>query len=147
MAQTVLDQAEAWLRSELLAPLRQAGAPRDRLAAMCRALERRHAGGREASLLASLSLGEREAFQDRLRRAFRLWIGALAETLAEAGIARAEAARRAEDAVARIQGALILAAGLGSPAPFRTLMKELPDSLLAGASGPARRPRTGRRRG
>jgi AcrR family transcriptional regulator len=139
MARAVLDAAEASLRHQVLAPLRGEGSPRARLEAMARALERRHAGGREPSLLASLSFGDRAPLQERLRRGFRLWIGAIADTLTEAGLPRAEAGRRAEDAVMRIEGALILSAGLGSPAPFRTLLRDLPEALLAGVPARPRR--------
>ncbi|MBX6322736.1 MAG: TetR/AcrR family transcriptional regulator [Rhodospirillaceae bacterium] len=139
MAAAVLEGAEAWLQSQLVQPLRGPDTPRQRLEQMVRALDQMHAGGREGCLFAALTLGEaRERFHDRLRRAFKAWIGAVAALLAEAGLKSEEAARRAEDAVLRIQGALVLSAGLGSPAPFRRLMQDLPDELLAGASAAAR---------
>jgi AcrR family transcriptional regulator len=138
MAGAVLEQAEASLRAQVLAPLRAQGAARDRLEAMARAVERRYAGGREPCLLASLSLGERAPYQERLRRTFRAWMGAIADTLVAAGLGRAEAAARAEEAVLRVEGALVLAAGLGSPAPFRTVVKHLPATLLAGVPAQAR---------
>lgn len=147
MAEAVLDNAEAWLQSHVVQPLRGPGSARQRLEHMTRALDQLYAGGREGCLLAALTLGEaRERFHDRLRRAFKAWIGAIAGVLAEAGLKGEEAARRAEEAVLRIEGALVLGAALGSPAPFRRLLAALPDELLAGTRAPARRKVPARRR-
>jgi AcrR family transcriptional regulator len=134
MALAVLDRAEAWLQGQIIEPLRRPGQPRERLARMAKAVDELYAGGREGCLLNALSLGSaRASFQDRLRRAFKSWISAVAAVLGEAGIKGEEATRRAEEAVLRIEGALVVAAGLGSPAPFRRLVQSLPDDLLAGA--------------
>lgn len=146
MARAVLEAGEASLRAQVIAPLRGEGGPRERLAAMAHALDRRYAGGREPCLFAALSLGSaRDTFQDELRRCFRAWSGAIADTLAAAGLPRAEATGRGADAVVRIEGALVLAAGLGNAGLFRGLVKTLPEDLLAGHA-PRARSGTGRKR-
>jgi hypothetical protein len=74
----------------------------------------------------------RQIFQRELRKSFGAWIDALAKVLTDARLPARQARERAEDAVIRIEGALILAGGLGDPAPFRRLLKRLPQDLLSG---------------
>jgi TetR/AcrR family transcriptional regulator, lmrAB and yxaGH operons repressor len=146
MALAVLERVEAWVQAQIVQPLRGPGVPRERLGRMIKAIDELYAGGREGCLLNALSLGSaRATFQERLRRAFKTWIGAIAAVLADAGLKAEEATRRAEDAVLRIEGALVVGAGLGSPAPFRRLIQALPDELLAGAR-PARAVKAAKRR-
>ena len=113
----------------MLAPLRQPGAPADRLQGMIRALDAYYQGGRTGCLLAVLSLDRSgHGLEPRLAAGFRSWIAALAALAAEAGASDPES--RAEDAVVIIQGALVLAAGLRDPAPFRRALHRLPAVLL-----------------
>jgi hypothetical protein len=47
------------------------------------------------------------------------------------GVDRAEARRRAEDAVVRIEGSLIVAAGTGDPQVFRRAIEGIRATLLS----------------
>jgi TetR/AcrR family transcriptional regulator, lmrAB and yxaGH operons repressor len=131
MAGAVLDHIQRWVQTEVLAPLQGPGEPAERLHRMVEALDRFYAGGRNRCLLGGFVLGgARQLFQRRLAAAFSAWIEALATLLEEAGIERAAARERAEDAVLQIQGALVLAGGLDDPGPFQRVLKRLPEQML-----------------
>ena len=131
MAHAVFDRVDAWAREAVLGPIEGGGTPERRLARVIAALDGYYGGGAEACLLGNLVVGEaRTMFQDRLGTAFRSMIDGLARLAREKGIPAREAQRRAEDAVARIQGSLILSRGLDDTAPFRRVLKAIPEQLL-----------------
>ena len=132
MAEAVLGQAGNWVQGHILGPLAGPGTPRERLGAMVSRLDEFYSRGDKSCLLDSLSFGEGgEIFGDHIRGAFSLWIEALSKLVVEAtACSRAVARRRAEDAVIRIQGALVLARGAGDTKPFRRVIRALPDTLL-----------------
>ncbi|MFE4108350.1 TetR/AcrR family transcriptional regulator [Almyronema epifaneia] len=132
MATAVLDYLGRGLAANILAPLQAAGTPRDRLRAMASRVDRFYQQGQQACLLALLSLGEASTqFQPQVRQIFITWIDALATVAIEAGVEPAIAQRRAEDAVLQIQGAIILAHGLGETTAFARILAQLPESLLS----------------
>jgi AcrR family transcriptional regulator len=132
MALAVLAYADAWMNEHALAALRGTGTPRVRLQRMLDALDELYAHGESVCLLGTLVLGgSRDRFQKQLHAAFSRWLDAIVAVLNEAGIPRAVARERAEDAIARIEGALILSAGLDDPAPFRRTLRRLAKDLLA----------------
>jgi AcrR family transcriptional regulator len=131
MARAVISHIDAWLKEHALDPLKGHGSPQERIDRMIAALDRCYAGGKRACVLGNMVIdGIRNLFQEQLARSFTQWIEALRDVLVEAGIPAKEARDRAEDAVIRIEGALILAGGLGRPAPFRRILGHLPDDLL-----------------
>jgi TetR/AcrR family transcriptional regulator, lmrAB and yxaGH operons repressor len=75
--------------------------------------------------------GSRARFHRRLNEIFEAWISALARLAQDAGVPAKTARERAEDAVLRIQGALILAGELDDTAPFRRTIKTLGKEFLA----------------
>ena len=130
MADAALADVEDQMHATMLAPLRQPGTPADRLQGMVRALDAYYNGGRTGCLLAVLSLDRSgHGLEARLATGFREWTAALASLAAEAGARDPEGC--AEDAVVAVQGSLVLAAGLGNPAPFRRALQKLPALLLA----------------
>jgi AcrR family transcriptional regulator len=132
MAGAVIAHLNEWLWVHALEPLTQPGAPARRIQRMVEALDECYAGGKNACVLGNMVVGAgRQIFQRELRKSFGAWIDALAKVLADAGQPPKQARERAEDAVIRIEGALILAGGLGEPTPFRRLLKRLPHDLLA----------------
>jgi AcrR family transcriptional regulator len=134
MAAAVLGGAGEWMRDHVLEPLRGPGAPAERIEAMLAALDGFYASGRKACLLGVLALGDaRSLFQDVLRRRLKTLMSAIAAALVEAGLPRDVAAARAEDAVVRLQGALVVSRGLDDNAPFRRQIRELRHDLLAPA--------------
>jgi orotidine-5'-phosphate decarboxylase len=99
---------------------------------MARSVDAYYNHGQQACLLAMLALGEANGlFQAQIQQALNEWIDALASVAVETGVEAAIARQRAEDAILQIQGALILAKGLGSTAPFQRVLSTLPANLLA----------------
>jgi AcrR family transcriptional regulator len=132
MAVAVLERIDAWMNAKVLAALRSAGAPKARLRSMLRVIDEFYVGGRNACVLGNLVVGgSRVKFQDYLASAFSGWIAALRALAIEAGVPGPEAQHRAEDAVVRIEGALIVAGGLADPAPFKRALRNIERDLLA----------------
>ena len=134
MVEAVFEQTGNWLAENILAPLRAPGEPAARLEQMLRAVDALYDGGKLNCLLGVLALGNsHERFQQHLKQRFDGWISALARLIAEAGIDKQLAAERAEDAVVRIQGALIVARGRANAAPFKRALQRIKQELLAPA--------------
>ena len=120
---------------EILALLEEPGDPRDRVTASMKAVGRFYAGGAKNCLLGAMVLsGGSELFADELAAAFAAWIDALSATIRDAGVPARIARRRAEDAVMRLQGALVVTRGMKDTGVFRRLLSELPDQLLEESS-------------
>lgn len=133
MARAVVGRVNRWLVETAIQPLKAPGKPARRLARMLDALDSFYSGGRKCCVLGNLVVGSaRGLVQAELKAAFELWIGALADLAAESGIPRAQARERAEDAVAMIEGALVVAGGRDDPAPFRRALRHIPEQLLGG---------------
>jgi AcrR family transcriptional regulator len=135
MVYAVFEQAGGWVSEHLLAPLRAAGPPADRLDRMLQAVDTLYAGGKLNCLYGALALGSsHEQFQAQIKQVFDAWINALMRLVVEAGIDKKIAAERAEDAVVRIQGALIVARGRATAAPFKRALLRIKEELLAPAA-------------
>ena len=131
MAQAALNYIEGWLKENILIPLQSNITPQERLQAMCDRVEVFYECGKKSCLWAVLTLEQSsDRFQIQIKRALILWIEALASLLQEAGIEPTEAKFRAEEAILRIQGSLILARGLNDTAPFERTMQRLSQELL-----------------
>jgi len=131
MARAVFDRVDQWAQEAVFAPIRGTGTPERRLSQVIAALDTYYAGGAEACLLGNLVVGDaRTLFQDKLSAAFHQLMDGLAQLAREKGIPERDAQQRAEDAVVRIQGALIVSRGISDPAPFRRVLKRLPQNLL-----------------
>lgn len=134
MVRAVLDHLEVQLRDALFGPLRAPGPPRRRLEAMVKTVDAFYRGGRLACVLGNLVLGtSRSRFRSRLGAIFDEWIDAMASPLVAAGLPGGVARARAEDAVMRIEGALILAGAMDDVSLFGRAVKQLPAELLAAA--------------
>ncbi len=131
MAEEVALATAAHFAHEVLAPLSGPGTSRERLTQVVERLDDFYDGGRRSCLLDTLSIGDpgTEATTG-LGLAAEGWIAAFADVARSEGAARAEARRRAEDAVAAIEGALVLARVTGNLRPFTRSLARLPSLLL-----------------
>jgi AcrR family transcriptional regulator len=137
MVRAVLEHLEALLRESVFVPLRTRGPAQRRVEAMVETIDDYYRGGREACVLGNLVLGtSRTRFSRQLQAIFDEWIEALSSALIDAGLSRQIARARAEDAVIRIEGALVLAGAMGDVSLFQRSLKQMPSDLLA---PPARR--------
>lgn len=133
MVETVLIALEQGLEQIISDTLDCQGHARTRLQLMCDRISKAYNNGQKPCLLAALMLGSAKAvFQARVQRLLETWITAIATVLVEAGMDEELARQRGEDGVIAIQGALILAQGLGNPAPFQRVIEQLPDQLCQG---------------
>jgi len=131
MARAVFDRVGQWAQDELFAAIGSGGTPERRLGQVIAALDSFYSGGAEGCLFGNFVVGDaRLLFQDRLSAAFRQLIAGFAQLAREKGVPDHDAQQRAEDAVVRIQGALIVSHGLADPSPFRRVLKRLPQDLL-----------------
>lgn len=139
MAAAVLSHLAESLEQQLFAPLGAAGAPARKLGRMLEALHAFYDGGRRACLLARLAAS---AHGPQLRRplsdVFVRWIEAITELCREAGLPPGEARSRAEDAVVRVEGALVLTAATGDPGPFERTLSSIRGTLLVRSSRASR---------
>ena len=85
----------------------------------------------EANLFAPLSGAGRNNLQAPLRALFLRWMKAMESLCRDAGIPAATARIRAEDALVRIEGSLVLAAGMNDIKPFARALTAIRKSLLA----------------
>lgn len=130
MVLTVLDFLERWSEDHLLQALRSPGDALTRMQRMCDQLISLYEGGQQPCLVAVLLLGSaRDVFHDRVQAMLRTWIQAIAAVLIEAGLDESLAQQRGEDAAIAIQGALIVAQGLGDSRPFQRVVHQLPQTL------------------
>jgi TetR/AcrR family transcriptional repressor of lmrAB and yxaGH operons len=131
MAAAVLAHLDAKLQASLYAALDGAGTPQQRLDAALAAIDAFYEGGRRACLLERLVASvEREQFGPALGRTFHAWVEGFAAVARDAGVCEDEARARAEDAVIRVEGALILCAGTGDLAVFGRALARIRVELL-----------------
>jgi AcrR family transcriptional regulator len=142
MARAVLAAAERQMAADALAPAPPRASPAERLHAMAHGLLRFYDGGRRTCLVDVFSVaGTPDAVRADVRSGAARWIAGIADLLVEAGIDPAEARRRGEDAVIRIEGALVLSRALNDTAPFERVAKTFAADLLrpAAAVHPSRK--------
>jgi AcrR family transcriptional regulator len=146
MALAVLEVAGKWIEANIAGAVRGHGSPAERLDRVLQAISAFYEDGTKACLLERLCASvDRRRFEAALRGVLSAWVGALAGLGAEAGVPAAEARARAEDAVSRIQGSLVLSVGLDDPGVFRRAIEAVRKTLLLpaagarGRRGPARR--------
>ena len=135
MVRAVLEHLESQLRETVFEPLRRPGPARRRVEEMVDTVDAFYRGGREACVLGNLVLGtSRSRFRSKLEAIFNEWIDALSGALIDAGLSKAVARARAEDAVMRVEGALILAGAMNDASLFARAVRQLPAELLSPAT-------------
>ena len=119
MAAAVLAEIDLWFEQKVFAPLRTDADPRRGIEEMFAAVENYFWSGRRVCLVGVFALGDtRDRFAEQIRGYFVAWTTALADALVRSGHDGVTAADRAEETVAAIQGALVLARALDDPAAF-----------------------------
>jgi AcrR family transcriptional regulator len=138
MATAALESVNLWLEASILENLGSQATPEEKLQTMCQQVKRFFNEGQNSCLWAVLALGQtsKDLFHEPIKSALSRWIEAIAAVLEESGLDGLSAKSRAEDAVLRIQGALILARGLDSTTSFQRLMANLPNELLTPEASP-----------
>lgn len=132
MARAVLDQVSDWFEEKVFVPLRTATDPRQAISDMSREVAAYFISRERVCLFAAVTLGEeQETFAEEVKTYFTDWVDALAGVLRAAGLLPQDAADRALDAVAAIQGGLILTRAYGDDQTFLGIVDRTEKSLLA----------------
>jgi AcrR family transcriptional regulator len=132
MARAVLAQVRAWFDGQVFEPLRTAADAAHAVTSMSRVVEEYFASRERVCLFAAMTLGEeQETFAAEVRAYFADWVGVLAETLERGGVAKLEAAGLAVDAVAAIQGGLIISRAFDDDAVFSGIVARVNERLLS----------------
>ncbi len=132
MAEAVLDELAMQFEEQVFAPLNGTEPFQTRIDRMLLMLDSQHEGGTAPSMFALFSQGpKRDLFGDRIAAFYGRWITSLGGALAESGMPKTEAVRRAADAVMVIEGALLLSRALADTGPFQRVMRHLEETLAA----------------
>ncbi|WP_115788580.1 TetR/AcrR family transcriptional regulator [Arthrobacter silvisoli] len=132
MARAVLDQVRAWFEDEVFAPLRAATDAVEAVSAMTKAVADYFVSRENVCLFAAMTLGEeKETFADEVKAYFVDWVDALAALLQRGGLTLEDAHENALDAVAGIQGGLILTRAYGDESTFLGITGRVERRLLA----------------
>ena len=126
MLAAVLAEIDCWFEANVFVPLTDEQDPAGAIIAMFDLVDRYFRSGRRVCLVGVLAVGDvRDRFAGPVRAYFARWIAALAAALVEAGRPDADAAALAEEVVAGIQGAIVLARALDDPGVFSRTMAKL----------------------
>jgi TetR/AcrR family transcriptional regulator, lmrAB and yxaGH operons repressor len=132
IAMAIAKEVVAWFQANVFEPLTGSGPARKRVAFVAERLREFYSGGSKACLMDVLSIpGGSNELQLALRGAMEAWLNAFAQIAKESGLGSALARSRAEEAIVRIEGSLILARVLGDTTRFERVLKSLPDLLTA----------------
>ena len=133
MATAVLAEIDAWFATHVFRPLRGDKDPRQAIAHMLQAVDTYFRSGRRLCLVGVLALGDaRDRFGQQVSAYFLAWREALADAFMRMGHDGDDALSLAEDTVAAIQGALILARAMPDMGAFTRMRARLETRLLAG---------------
>jgi AcrR family transcriptional regulator len=131
MAKAVLDEIASWLRDHVFEPLREAKEASSAVKSMFAAVDEYFRGGGRMCVVGIFAVSDvRDRFSEVVRVYFQDWIDALASTLVRLGHAPRTARSLAEDAVASIQGGLVLARAIGDTGAFARSLERLQTRLL-----------------
>lgn len=139
MAEAVLDDVEAWFQVNVFTPLQAATDARARSSDMFAQTLKYFQSGRRVCLFGAFSLGvERALFGTRVAKYFTDWIDALTPVLRQLGHGE-DSRGLAEEIVAGIQGALVLARASDDGRSFERVLSRLESAALgAGTPGVVR---------
>lgn len=131
MVKEVIDESNAVFAETVLSTLQGNQSPRERFSQLIASLDRYYDSGRESCLLGVLTAEmPSDDIGTHVRGGFSHWVSLLALLLEEHGFEREESLGRAYETVAAIQGALVLARGMGRDEIFRTLLGRLEESVF-----------------
>lgn len=136
MAAAVLGEVAHWFETHIFRPLREEKPPQHAIAMMLQEVDAYFRSGRRLCLVGVLALGDsRDLFAREISGYFTAWRQALATALQAAGHAPETAEALAEDAIAAIQGALILNRATPAGGAFARVLARLERRLLGPSKG------------
>ena len=132
MALEVLNRAGNWVGENIVTPLSSNIKPEKKIKIMAKKLDEFYTGGNNSCLLNMLASPEmvKGPFTSHIKEAFEVWIKTLSEVLIESGLDRKTSRERAENAIAMLQGTLVMSRGMNDPKLFKNFLRNLPKMLL-----------------
>jgi TetR/AcrR family transcriptional regulator, lmrAB and yxaGH operons repressor len=131
MVDAILSEVDREFSEYVVKPTFESGPPLERARKMARRLREFYHSGQQWCLLDTLTLADSPSTRQHARRSMEYWIDAFARVGRDAGLSSAIAKRRAEAAVAGIEGALVVSRVLGDRGPFLRSLASLPKRLTA----------------
>ena len=123
MLTAVLSDIDAWFGKAIFDPLEHAVDARSAIIGMFEAVTKYFRSGERVCLVGSLGMSAScDPFAEAVARYFSHWIAALAECLVKGNVPETDARRLAEEAVAGIQGAIILSRALDDRGAFHRIV-------------------------
>lgn len=134
MAEAVLADVKAWFAASVFEPLeRAASGDVGAIGAMLDAVTAYFRSGQRVCLPGAFALGrERDRFSEAIHGYFEQWIASLAAALGAQGQDEEQARANAVDAVAAIQGAIVLSRALDRPDAFGQVIGRQRTRLTSG---------------
>lgn len=131
IARAVMQRADERFTQYILEPLSESGDARKRTVRIGERLAEFYERGEKACLLNAFSFEEcTPQLRQHVNNSFDALLAAFARLAEESGFPAPEAARRAEDAMIRVQGALVFARAGKNNNPFSRVIRELPELLV-----------------
>jgi TetR/AcrR family transcriptional repressor of lmrAB and yxaGH operons len=131
MVDAVLTYIDQHFANYVLAPAFIAGPLPKRIRLIAKRLREFYDSGRCWCLLDTITLGDNPRVLAHARATMKSWINTFASIACEAGLAAPVAKQRARQAVAAIEGALVVSRVLGNHRAFRQILTTLPQQLSA----------------
>jgi TetR/AcrR family transcriptional regulator, lmrAB and yxaGH operons repressor len=126
----VVKRVADWFEMNVFDPLKAEGSPNKRVAIVAKTLRAYYRDGTRPCVTDVLSIdGGTKELATALKVALQAWLKAFTEIAKESGMSLPLARARAEEAIVKIEGSLVLARVLGDNAPFLKVIKRLPDLL------------------
>lgn len=129
MVDAILSEVDRQFAEYVLAPALEEGEPKERARRMARRLREFYDSGKSWCLLDTLSLAESRATLAHARKSMEFWVECFARMGRDAGLSPRVARKRAEEAVAAIEGGLVVARVLKNRRPFLRVLAGLPKKL------------------
>lgn len=130
IAMAVAQGVVHWFQANVFDVLVGEAPPRRRVLTVVEHLRTFYAGGKKSCITDILSIpGGSEELRAGLKAALQAWLKAFTDVARECGMSLSVARLRAEEAVIRIEGSLVVARVLGDASSFERSLKLLPDLL------------------
>jgi TetR/AcrR family transcriptional regulator, lmrAB and yxaGH operons repressor len=132
MIEEVLLFVEKWNYENIISPLRSKDKPKKKLNTMMQSVSALYDGGKSGCVIGAVVYSDiLNESNSKLKDILNQWIDEIEKVLIEEGIDKGEAALRAEDAVVRIQGSLVLAKATTRKSIFTRLVSNLAQELCS----------------
>ena len=132
MVDAMLSDVDREFSENVVKPAIEPGAPLDRARKIARRLREFYKSAQQWCLLDTVTLADSPSTREHARRSMEFWIDAFARLGRDAGLSPAIARRRSQEAVAAIEGGLVVSRVLGDRRPFLRSLATLPKRLTAG---------------